>query len=74
MTHHQAIAAAATDEVWLHFCGHGSSQNNEYLSSVNPHLIHEVLLHDVKVGVWCAVNDKRIIGPILYAETFVLGM
>jgi hypothetical protein len=32
-------------------------------------LIHEVPLHDIKLGVWCAMNAKRIIGPIFYAET-----
>jgi hypothetical protein len=26
-------------------------------------LIHEVPFNDVKVGVWCAVNEKRIISP-----------
>jgi hypothetical protein len=58
-----------SEEAWFHLHGHVSSKNNLYWRPVNPHLIHEVPLHDVKVGVWCAVNAKRIIGPILYAET-----
>jgi hypothetical protein len=38
-------------------------------SSVNPHLVYEVSLHDVKVGMWCALGAKQIIGLIFYAET-----
>jgi hypothetical protein len=30
---------------------------------MNPHLTHEVLLHPVKVGVWCAVS-ARIVVPV----------
>jgi hypothetical protein len=32
-------------------------------------VIHAVPLHCTKVGLWCAMNAKRIIGPIFYAET-----
>jgi hypothetical protein len=35
------------------------------------HIIHEVPLHDVKFGLWYAINAKRIIGPIFYAETIL---
>jgi hypothetical protein len=27
--------------------------------------IHEVLLHDCKVGMWCTISATRIIGPII---------
>jgi hypothetical protein len=40
-----------------------------YLEPSNPHLVHEVPLHDVRVGMWCAVNIKQIIGPIFNMET-----
>jgi hypothetical protein len=43
--------------------------NSVYWSIVNPYPIHEVPLHDVKFSVWCAMNTKRIIGPIFYVES-----
>jgi hypothetical protein len=33
------------------------------------HRIHKVLLHPVKVGVWCAVSARRIVGPVFFHET-----
>jgi hypothetical protein len=44
-------------------------QNNRYWSSWNPHLIHNVPLHPVKVSVWCAVSARRIVGPVFFNET-----
>jgi hypothetical protein len=46
-----------------------NTQNNRYWSSQNPHLTHEVLLHPVKVGVWCAVSAGRIVGSVFFNET-----
>jgi hypothetical protein len=57
------------DESWFHLHGHVSSQNNQYWSSVNPHLIQAVPLHDVNVGMLHAIYAKQIIEPIFYAET-----
>lgn len=37
-------------------------------------IIHNSPLHDVKVGVWCAVGAKQITGLIFYMETIVVGM
>jgi hypothetical protein len=48
--------------------GHVSSQNTWYWRLVNPYLSHEVPLHNIKVGVWYAINAKRT-GPIFYVET-----
>jgi hypothetical protein len=31
-----------------------------------PVLLIEVLLHDVKVGVWCAMSVNRITGAIFF--------
>ena len=42
-----------------------NSQNNSYSSAENPVLIREVSLHDVKVGVWCAISATIIITPFL---------
>jgi hypothetical protein len=52
-----------SDEAWFHLKGYIDTQNNRYWSSQNPHLTHEVLLHPVKIGVWCAVN-ARIVEPV----------
>jgi hypothetical protein len=46
-----------------------NTQNNRYWSSQNPHLTHEILLHPVKVGVWCAVSAKRIVVSVFFNET-----
>jgi hypothetical protein len=45
----------------------GYMQNNCYWSLQNPYLTHEVLLHAVKVGVWCAVNARIV--PVVFKET-----
>ena len=39
-------------------------QSNRYWSRENPRHIHEILLHDELIEIWCAVNGYRIIGPI----------
>jgi hypothetical protein len=44
-------------------------QNNSYWSSQNSHLTHKVPLHPVKVGVWCAVNARRIVVLVFFNET-----
>jgi hypothetical protein len=58
-----------TDDAWFHLSGYVNSQNNPYWSAENPHSIHEVPLHDVKIGVWCAISAKRIIVPVFFEET-----
>jgi hypothetical protein len=58
-----------SDEAWLHLSGYVNTQNNRFWSSENPHQLHEHPLHDIKVGAWCAVTSKRIIGPVFYNET-----
>jgi hypothetical protein len=56
-------------EVWFHLQGYINTQNNHYRNSQNPHRNHEALLHPVKVGVWCAVSARRIVGPVFFNET-----
>lgn len=58
-----------TDEAWFHLNGYVNTQNNRYWSSTNPHQFREVPLHDVKVGVWCAISASRVIGPIFFEDT-----
>ena len=36
---------------------------------MNPHVLFEKPLYDRKVGVWCAVSQTRIIGPIFFENT-----
>jgi hypothetical protein len=35
----------------------------------NPHVYREEPLHPLKVGVWCAISRRRIIGPIFFEDT-----
>jgi hypothetical protein len=44
-------------------------QNNSYWSSQNQHLTHEGLLHAVKLGVWRAASEERIVGFVCFNET-----
>ena len=53
-----------SDEAWFHL--YVNSQNTRYCSSENPHVIHETPLHDLKIGVWCAVSETKIVGPFFF--------
>jgi hypothetical protein len=55
-----------SDEVWSHLQGYINTQNNHYQNSQNPHLTHDVQLDPGKVGVWCAVSARRIVGLVLF--------
>jgi hypothetical protein len=54
------------DEAWFHLSGYINAQNNRYWSSINPKQTFELLLHDQKIGVWCATTASRIVGPIFF--------
>jgi hypothetical protein len=56
-------------EAWFSIHGEVNSQNNRYWSAENPRFIHELPLHDERIGVWCAINAHKIIGPIFYDDT-----
>jgi hypothetical protein len=58
-----------SDEAWFHVGGHVNAQNVRIWSNENPHAIHQVPLHSEKVGVWCAVSPRRIIGSIFFHNT-----
>ena len=58
-----------SDEAWFHLQGHVSSQSNRYYATEKPNFVHETPLHYQKIGVWCAINGYRIIGPIFYDGT-----
>lgn len=55
-----------SDEAWFHLSGHVNSQNVRMWSTENPHIVQEVPLHPIKIGVWCAVSARRIIGPVFF--------
>jgi hypothetical protein len=44
-----------TDEAWFHLSGYINAQNNRYWSIINLKQMFEVLLHDQKIDVWCAI-------------------
>jgi hypothetical protein len=35
----------------------------------NTTLTHEVLLHDIKIWIWCICNVTGITGPIFFSDT-----
>jgi hypothetical protein len=44
-----------TDETYFHICGCVNSHNTRIWSDENLHAVHQISLHDIKIGVWCAV-------------------
>jgi hypothetical protein len=60
-----------SDEAWFHLQRYINMENNRYWRSQNPHLIHEVPHHLVKVGVWCAVSARRIVGPVFLTKQLI---
>jgi hypothetical protein len=55
-----------SDETWFYLQGYINTQNNRYWS---PQSGLEIPLHPVKVGVWCAVSARRIVGSVFFNET-----
>jgi len=53
-----------TDEAWFHLSGYVNSQNYRTWRTENPHNYTETPLHPQKIGVWCAISRRRIIGPL----------
>jgi hypothetical protein len=41
------------------------------LDSQNAHITHEVPLHPVKVGVWCAVSARGIVVPVFLMKQLI---
>ena len=55
-----------TDEVWFHLSVYINSQNYGTSRTENPHNYTENPLHPQKIGVWCAISRRRIIGPLFF--------
>jgi hypothetical protein len=58
-----------SDEAWFQQSGYVNIQNRSIWSAENPHTFHERPLNSLKVGEWCAVSRRRIIGPTFFSET-----
>jgi len=46
-------------KVWFSLGGQVNSQNSQYWSAENPRLIHELLFHDEKTGIWWTANARH---------------
>jgi hypothetical protein len=57
-----------THKAWFHLSGHISAQNSRYWDNVTLRQTFEVLLHDMKIGVWCAITATLVGGPIFYEQ------
>lgn len=62
-----------TDKAYFHFKGYVNCQNTWIWSDENPWTVHQIPLYDMKIGAWCAINARWIIGPVLYHETVNSG-
>ncbi len=58
-----------TDEAWFHLSGYVNSKNYRISCVNNSHVFQQTSLHPQKVGVWCAVPNYCVIGPIFHRQT-----
>jgi hypothetical protein len=58
-----------SDEAWFHLSGYVNSQNTRLWGSKNPHALFEEPFHSQKVGMFCALSQWRIIGPMFFDTT-----
>ncbi len=47
-----------------------STQNYRVWSLENPHIFQTMLLHPQKIGAWCVMSYRRVVGPIFF-ETVI---
>jgi hypothetical protein len=60
-----------SDEAWFHVSGNVNAQKSHIWDTENPHVLHQRPLHDINVGVCCAVSARRVIGPIFFGDTVI---
>ncbi len=53
-------------KAWFYFDGYINTQNYPVLSSDNYHIFQTTTSHPLKIGVWCAMNRKRIVRPLFW--------
>jgi hypothetical protein len=58
-----------TEEAWFHLSGYVNIQNYRTRRTENPHNYTETALHPQKIGVWCAISRRRIIGHLFFETT-----
>jgi len=58
-----------SDKAWFHLSGYVNSQNSRIWASENANVIHEEPPHSEKIGVWCGMSWRCIIGPIFFDAT-----
>lgn len=58
-----------TDKAWFHFNVHIKSQNMRMCVTEYRHFDRETTLHPVKIGIWCAMSRRKIIGPIFFVNS-----
>lgn len=59
-----------SDESWFYLNGYVNSQNMRMWTNEKPdNFFVETTLHPQKIGVWCAISRRRIIGPIFFNGT-----
>lgn len=56
-------------EAWFQLDGYINSQNYRVWSTNKPHAYVDKSLHPPKIGVWCAISRRRIVGPIFFETT-----
>ncbi len=57
------------NKVWMHLDRYINSQNFRMWPSENPDAFMEKGLYLQKIGVWCAILRKRVVGPFFSHET-----
>ncbi len=57
-----------TDKFWFHLSVHVNSKNFQVRGSKNPHTFLESSLHPQKIGIWCVVSWRRVIGLFFFPE------
>ncbi len=57
-----------SDKAWVHLDGYINSQNYRLWCCENPHAFVESGLHSLKIGIWCGISRRKIIGPIFFEQ------
>jgi hypothetical protein len=64
-----------SDKVWDILSGYVNSQDNRYRSRENSRTVHEVPLHDLKVGgLVCNYHVQGKINPCLFTKQSILNI
>ncbi len=58
-----------SDKAWVHLDGYINSQNYRLWCCENPHAFVESGLHSLKIGIWCGLSRRKIIGSIFFEQS-----